>query len=131
VARRLRALGQPGVRRGPRPATAANPAGLTRREVQVLGLLVAGLSNTEIAARLVLSGRPVDNHVSAILRKLGVRTRSEAVAQAGSLSLGGVPRLPLSAWCPSDQKRDRAIRNPTCLLSLDLRYHRLPKAIVA
>ena len=87
VARRLRALGEHGVRGGPRPATAANPAGLTSRETEVLGLLAVGLSNTEIAARLVLSGRTVDNHVAAILRKLGVRTRSEARAQAERLIL--------------------------------------------
>ena len=73
--------------RGPRPATAANPAGLTSRETEVLGLLAAGLSNTEIAARLVLSGRTVDNHVSAILRKLGAHTRGEASAQAARLDL--------------------------------------------
>jgi DNA-binding CsgD family transcriptional regulator len=85
VARRLRALGELGVPRGPRPATAANPAGLTRRETEVLRLLAAGLSNTEIAARLVVSGRTVDNHVSAILRKLGVRTRAEAGRQAERL----------------------------------------------
>jgi DNA-binding CsgD family transcriptional regulator len=89
VVRRLRALGEHGVRRGPRPATAANPAGLTRRETEVLALLAAGLSNTEIAARLVLSGRTVDSHVSAILRKLGVRTRGEAAAQAARLGLAG------------------------------------------
>ena len=87
VARRLRALGELGVRRGPRPATAANPAGLTRREAEVLRLLAAGLSNARIAAQLGLSARTVDNHVSATLRKLGVRTRSEAVVQAEKLSL--------------------------------------------
>jgi DNA-binding NarL/FixJ family response regulator len=97
VARRLRALGEQGVRRGPRPATAANPAGLTHREAQVLRLMTAGQSNTEIAARLVLSGRTVDNHVSAILRKLGVRTRGEAAAQAERLSLGADPRRRLVA----------------------------------
>jgi DNA-binding CsgD family transcriptional regulator/tetratricopeptide (TPR) repeat protein len=88
MARRLRALGEKGVRRGPRPATTANPAGLTYRETEILRLLAAGLSNTEIAARLVLSGRTVDNHVSAILRKLGARTRSEAAAQTEMLGLG-------------------------------------------
>jgi DNA-binding CsgD family transcriptional regulator len=87
VVRRLRALGEQAVPRGPRPATAANPAGLTRREAEVLRLLATGLSNAEIAARLVLSKRTVDNHVSAILRKLGVRTRGEAAAQAERLSL--------------------------------------------
>jgi DNA-binding CsgD family transcriptional regulator len=88
VARRLRALGEHGVRRGPRPATAANPAGLTRREAEVLRLLAAGLGNAEIAARLGLSGRTVDKHVSAILRKLGVHTRKEAGAQAERLTRG-------------------------------------------
>ena len=73
--------------RGPRPGTAANPAGLTSRETEVLGLVAAGLSNTEIATRLVLSGRTVDNHVSAILRKLGARTRGEASAHAAQLGL--------------------------------------------
>jgi DNA-binding NarL/FixJ family response regulator len=89
VARRLRALGERGVRRGPRSATTANPGGLTRRETEVLRLLTAGLSNAKIAARLGLSGRTVDNHVSAILRKLGVRTRGEAGAQAAGLGLTG------------------------------------------
>jgi DNA-binding CsgD family transcriptional regulator/tetratricopeptide (TPR) repeat protein len=93
VARRLRALGEQGVPRGPRPATAANPAGLTRRETEVLGLVAAGLSNAEIAARLVLSDRTVAHHVSAILRKLGARTRGEAGAQAERLGLTG-PRSP-------------------------------------
>jgi DNA-binding CsgD family transcriptional regulator len=56
------------------------PAGLTSREAEVLDLVGAGLSNAQIAALLGLSGRTVENHVSAILRKLGVRTRGEAVA---------------------------------------------------
>jgi DNA-binding CsgD family transcriptional regulator/tetratricopeptide (TPR) repeat protein len=88
VARRLRALGERGVPRGPQPATAVNPARLTRREAEVLRLLAAGLTNTEIAARLSLSGRTAENHVSAILRKLGVRTRAEAAARAEELSSG-------------------------------------------
>ena len=89
VARRLRALGEHGLPRGPRPATAANPAGLTSREAEVLTLLAAGLANPEIAGRLVVSIRTVDNHVSAILRKLGVPNRAEARAAAIRLGLTG------------------------------------------
>ena len=81
------ASGGQGVRLGPRPATVANPAGLTRREAEALRLVAAGLSNTEIAARLVVSDRTVDNHVSAILRKLGAHTGGEASAQAVRLGL--------------------------------------------
>jgi DNA-binding CsgD family transcriptional regulator len=78
--RSLRALG---VSRMPRPRnarTVADPYGLTPRQAEILPLLVAGLSNAEIALRLVVSPRTVDHHVSAILAKLGVRTRQEAAA---------------------------------------------------
>lgn len=86
VSRRLRELGAP-VPRGPRPSTRGNPANLTTRELDVLGLLAEGLRNSEIADRLVVSRRTVDHHVSAILRKLGARTRGEAVAEASRLGL--------------------------------------------
>jgi DNA-binding NarL/FixJ family response regulator len=75
------------VPRGPRANTAANPAGLTGRQAEILTLLAGGLSNAEIAASLVLSVRTVDHHVAAILRKLGVRSRAEARAEAARLGL--------------------------------------------
>lgn len=87
VARRLRSGGARGLAHGPRRATAANPAGLTRREVEVLRLLGEGLRNASIAQQLSLSTRTVDHHVSAILRKLDAASRGEAVAAAGRLGL--------------------------------------------
>jgi DNA-binding NarL/FixJ family response regulator len=81
AARRLRELGA-AVPRGPRPATRLNAAQLTTRELEVLTLIADGLRNTEIADRLVVSVRTVDHHVSAILRKLGVRSRGEAATAA-------------------------------------------------
>jgi DNA-binding CsgD family transcriptional regulator len=87
VARRLRALGAQGLPRGPRAATVASPAGLTRRETEVLALVAEGLANSEIATRLTLSARTVDHHVSAILHKLGVASRGEAGAAAKRLGV--------------------------------------------
>lgn len=73
--------------RGRRPSTRANPGELTSRELEVLRLVAAGRRNADVAAELVLSPRTVDHHVSAILRKLRVRTRGEAAAAAGELGL--------------------------------------------
>jgi DNA-binding CsgD family transcriptional regulator/tetratricopeptide (TPR) repeat protein len=87
IRQRLRERGIRGIPRGPRPSTRENPAGLTSREVQVLSLLVAGHTNTELAHRLHVSTRTVDHHVSAILDKLEVRTRTEAVAAAFGLGI--------------------------------------------
>jgi len=81
VRRRLRALGMTRVPRRRAASTRANPAGLTDRQLDVHALLAEGLTNAEIADRLVLSVRTVDSHVAAILDKLGVRTRREAAAQ--------------------------------------------------
>jgi DNA-binding CsgD family transcriptional regulator len=87
ITRRLREFGVRGIARGPRASSLTNEAALTTREVEVLGLLAEGLRNAAIAERLFVSPRTVDHHVSAILRKLAVKTRGEAVAEAGRLAL--------------------------------------------
>jgi len=65
---------------------------LSSREKQILGMIVLGLSNSEIAARLVLAESTVKSHLHSAYRKLGVRSRHEAAARildpAGSLGTG-------------------------------------------
>jgi DNA-binding NarL/FixJ family response regulator len=87
AARRLRERGVRGLPRGPRPKTRANPAGLTARELEVLVLIAKGLRNSDIAQHLVVSEKTINHHVSAVLRKLNVRTRGAAAAEAARLGL--------------------------------------------
>ena len=78
VSQKLRAAGIQTIPRGPRPTTRANPFGLTNRQVEVLTLLTENLTNAQIAARLHISPKTVDHHVSAVLTKLNVSSRVEA-----------------------------------------------------
>ncbi len=61
--------------RAPRPAW---PAGLSEREVEVLRLVAKGLSNREVAARLLISPRTAEHHVQHIYARIGVSTRAAA-----------------------------------------------------
>ncbi|HEX3975681.1 MAG TPA: AAA family ATPase [Solirubrobacteraceae bacterium] len=87
VARVMRERGVRDLRQGPRASTRENPAGLTARELDVVALLAEGLRNAQIAERLVVSRKTVDHHVSSILGKLGVSTRTEAAAEAARLGI--------------------------------------------
>jgi DNA-binding NarL/FixJ family response regulator len=64
------------------PVARPNALPLTRREVEVLGLLAQGLSNKEIAGVMWLSDRTVERHITSVYRKIGVARRSEATAFA-------------------------------------------------
>jgi DNA-binding CsgD family transcriptional regulator len=84
VAARLRGLGFR-VPAPPRETTRTNPAGLTARQLEVLELLTEGLSNAEIAERLVVSQRTAEHHVAAVLTKLGATSRRDAARLASEL----------------------------------------------
>ncbi len=84
---RLRSRGFSRIPRGPRRTTSANAAGLTPRQLDVVALLAEGLTNAEIAERLVLSPKTVDHHVSAVLAKLGVSRRGRVAAAATQVGL--------------------------------------------
>jgi DNA-binding CsgD family transcriptional regulator len=70
---------------------AQGPLGLTDREYEVLRLVAAGRSNREIASELFISPKTASVHVSNILAKLGVGSRTEAAAKAHALGVVGVP----------------------------------------
>lgn len=82
----------PSERRGPRPSTLRNPAGLTTRQVRVLCLVADGLTNAEIAERLFRSEKTIEHHLSAIFAKLDVRNRTEAAQRAIELRLASGQR---------------------------------------
>ena len=72
---RIRALGSA-------VPAAALPAGLSSREVQILGLVAQGLSNREIGKTLFISEHTAANHIRSILRKTGCANRTEAASYA-------------------------------------------------
>jgi LuxR family maltose regulon positive regulatory protein len=71
----------------PIPKKSALPEPLTEREIEVLELMAAGLTNPEIAEKLVVSAGTVKKHASHIYKKLGVHSRTEAAARARELYL--------------------------------------------
>jgi DNA-binding NarL/FixJ family response regulator len=83
----MRPLGIRSIPNGPRTATRQHPLGLTVREREVLDLICAGHTNTEIAGKLFISVKTAGHHVSAVLAKLNVPTRRAAATQAAKLGL--------------------------------------------
>ncbi len=85
--KKMRSLGIRSIPAGPRTATREHPLGLTRREHEVLDLIVDGRTNAGIAEQLFISAKTVDHHVSAVLAKLGAPSRSVAASEAVRLGL--------------------------------------------
>ena len=88
VRRRMRDVGIRAIPRGPRAETRDAPAGLTAREREVLALLSEGLPDKEISRRLFISERTVHHHVSSVLAKIGVSSRTAAARQAAQMGIG-------------------------------------------
>jgi DNA-binding CsgD family transcriptional regulator len=77
----LRGLGVRAWRRGPRAAALDSHAGLSKRELEVAGLVVGGATNAEVATSLMISPKTVERHVTNILAKLGARNRTELASR--------------------------------------------------
>lgn len=82
--RELQRRGVRQIPRGERPTTRQHPAGLTSRQAEVLRLMASGMSNADIAEQLFISEKTASHHVSAILAKLNVTSRLQAVAMANA-----------------------------------------------
>ena len=90
----MREVGIRAIPRGPRAATRAAPAGLTPREQEVLALLSQGLPDKEISRRLFISERTVHHHVSSVLSKIGVSSRTAAARDAAEMGIAGPGEQP-------------------------------------
>jgi len=75
------------MRPGPAPGASTADGDLTARETEILALVASGLSDREIAERLVLSPHTVHRHVANVRTKLGLPTRAAAVAAAAKRGL--------------------------------------------
>jgi len=82
IKQKMRESGFRSIPRGPRQTTRQNDAGLTQRQQEVLNLISKGLSNIEIGNQLYISPKTVDHHISAILAKLNMHSRTEAASFA-------------------------------------------------
>jgi len=83
----MRASGIKSIPRGIRKSTKSNPANLTDRELDIIQLLKDGLQNKEIAAKLFISPKTVDHHLSSIFFKLDVNSRTKALQEASRLEI--------------------------------------------
>jgi DNA-binding CsgD family transcriptional regulator/tetratricopeptide (TPR) repeat protein len=90
---KMRNLGMRSIPAGPRSATRTDPLQLTPREREVLDLICSGNTNAQIAARLFISAKTVDHHVSAVLAKLDAPTRYEAASYAAKLGMVGAAEI--------------------------------------
>jgi DNA-binding CsgD family transcriptional regulator len=84
---KMRSSGIKSIPRGARKTSRSNSANITEREMDILNLLKEGLQNKEIASRLYISAKTVDNHISSILYKLEVNSRIKAVQEAAHLGI--------------------------------------------
>jgi DNA-binding CsgD family transcriptional regulator/tetratricopeptide (TPR) repeat protein len=84
---RLKFKGIKKIPRGPNESTRSNPAQLTNRQIDILVLLKEGLQSAEIANKLFISPKTVDNHISAILSQFDVKSRAKAVVEARKMGI--------------------------------------------
>jgi DNA-binding CsgD family transcriptional regulator len=85
---RMRRSGFTNIPARPHRSNRSTPAQLTPRQLEIVGLLEHGLTNGEIAARLFITEKTAGHHVSAIIAKLGARSRTQAASTARKMGIG-------------------------------------------